>query len=338
SNGSGPKFTAELFNPLSILRVRGVKMLWDQIKFSNQLVELRLQSVIFDSNSKLLEFLRALNSAPELRDLKIISVIAFPESSSDSPAASQLVKCPVPKLQTLLLQDLDYNVLQILQASLVQGSYRTTLCLTEKIIHVHEPRKEPNTVNIKDLYKVLKRISVDKLVISGEWQDKAWLDHTELRGTLQSLPTVKTLIMKSWRFRKEDLLALERPRPGKKGSKSQTVRFPILTALYLEEAQMVDAEVLKNVVTSHKLQKMSLSGCVAPPPDNTPGSDPDVDTDIDTDGSDNDDIFKDALNWDYFESDDKIIKWLSTQVAQFRLDEIPETESRDYMTSEWQLW
>ncbi|KAL5633680.1 hypothetical protein ACGC1H_005779 [Rhizoctonia solani] len=190
--GGGQNPLLDLFNYLSVLRVRGATMLWGQIKLSAQLVELHLQSVNFRSDSQLLDFLEALNTAPELRDLKVISVIVFPASSSDSPPSPRTVKCPVPKLQTLLLQDLDYSALQILQGSLAPGPYPTTLYLTEKITHIHEPRKEPTIISPKDLCKVLKRISVDKLILSGEWEEKnAWLNHTELRSVLQSLPTVK---------------------------------------------------------------------------------------------------------------------------------------------------
>ncbi|CAE6485785.1 unnamed protein product [Rhizoctonia solani] len=333
--GRGQNPLLELFQYLSLLRVRGATMLWGQIKLSDRLVDLRLQSINFRSDSQLLDFLEALNTAPELRDLKIISVIVFPASTSDSPPPSRSVKCPVPKLQTLLLQDLDYNALRILQGSLAPGPYHTTLCLTEKITFIHEPRKEPIIVDLRDLYKVLKRISVDKLVLCGEWEDKnAWLDHTELRSVLQSLPTVKTLIMTYWKFRKEDLLALERPRSGGKGSKRATVRFPSLTAMYLEDAQMLDVGPFRSIVPSHKLQKMSLSGCVRPTPKNNPDNEIDTDMDTDSDGAGD---FKDSIDWHDLDPKDKVVKWLMTQVAQFYLGDVPETESRDYDTSEWKL-
>ncbi|CAE7144655.1 unnamed protein product [Rhizoctonia solani] len=320
----------ELFQSLSILRVRGAGMLWDQIKLSNQLVELRLQSVNFRSESELYDFFEALSSAPELRDLKIISVIAFSEPDSDSPSAPRSVKCPVSKLQTLLLKDLDFNVLHVLQCSLAPGTYRTTLYLTQQTTHIHEPRKEPIAMDHKDLCRVLKRISVDKLVLCGEIYDKkAWLNSTELHDVLRSLPTVKTLIMICWKFREEDLLALERPRSRGKGSKNP--RFPRLTALYLEDAAMLDAGVLKSVVASHKLEKMTLSGFVAPAPDSH------SDSDIEVDGSESVGDFRNWMDWHYLEPQDKIPKWLKTQVGQFCLGGVPKAELRDYDTSEWEL-
>ncbi|KDN46728.1 hypothetical protein RSAG8_04108, partial [Rhizoctonia solani AG-8 WAC10335] len=324
-------------------------MLWDQIKLSNQLVELRLQSVNFCGNSQLLDFLQALNSAPELRNLKIISVLVFPESSPGPPPVSRSVKCPVPKLQTLLLKDLDYSALQILQGSLTPGPYHTTLCLTEKITYIHEPREEPTIVDFKDLCKVLKRISVDKLVLCGEWEEKkAWLDHTGLRSLLQSLPTVKTLIMSYWKFHKDGPYRaaqsssisahrenthhelLEIPQGGLACSRTTSIRRKgIQESNY---AQMLDVEVLRSVVPSHKLQEMSLSGCVAPAHKNNSDTE-----DMDTDGSNSADDFKDSIDWHCFESKDKVVKWLKTQVARFYLEDVPKTESRDYETSEWEL-
>ncbi|KAH7332697.1 hypothetical protein B0J17DRAFT_678455 [Rhizoctonia solani] len=318
---------SELFKHLSVLRARGANLLWNIITFSNRLVELRLQSINgYDSES--FDFLQAPNSAPELRDLKIISVISFPDRFSDSPPPSpKPIKCPIPKLQTLLLEDLGYNVLQIIQNAVGPGTYQTTLRLDEKATHIHVPRQQPEIVGVKDLCKVLKCINVGKLVLQGEWQGKMWFEPSGLHSVLESLPALKPLIMSDWKFRKDDLLALARPRPVKKTS---TKAFPKLTELYVENAQMLDIEPLRNIVTSHSLQKWSLSGCVAPPPDvNDSGSDDDDDVSKDNKNNSGDE-FKDALGWHYFGNNDTIIKWLKSKVALFHLGDVSSTESKGY--------
>ncbi|KDN36375.1 hypothetical protein RSAG8_10883, partial [Rhizoctonia solani AG-8 WAC10335] len=98
-----------LIESLSVFRLRNVHIPWNTITFSEKLVEFHLQSVVLGDHFKLAEFLHVLESAPELRDLKLHSVVAF-QDEFDLNATPDNIS--LPKLQSLLLADLAFNVLK----------------------------------------------------------------------------------------------------------------------------------------------------------------------------------------------------------------------------------
>ncbi|CAE6461089.1 hypothetical protein ACGC1H_003095 [Rhizoctonia solani] len=120
----------DLVGSVAFLRIRGVYIPWDEVTFSNKLVEIRLQSVVLGYNSQLTGFLDMLQSASQLQDLKIISVVAFPDEPT---SAKSPVKTIFPNLQSLLLENLDFNVLRTVLGSIGPGSHRVTLFLPPKV-------------------------------------------------------------------------------------------------------------------------------------------------------------------------------------------------------------
>ncbi|CAE6500822.1 unnamed protein product, partial [Rhizoctonia solani] len=94
----------KLIGSLSVLRVRAANIHWDQITFSERLVEFYLEGVTLGGYSKLTELLQILRSAPELRTVKLKEVVCYHSSSTTSRT-----KIEFPKLESLYLDDLDFG-------------------------------------------------------------------------------------------------------------------------------------------------------------------------------------------------------------------------------------
>ncbi|KAH7322222.1 hypothetical protein B0J17DRAFT_633435 [Rhizoctonia solani] len=147
--------------------------------------------IVVGGRSKLNIFLRALESAPELRDVRIISVIAL--------SAREDI---LPDLQSLLLDDLPFNVLQHVLASIAPGSHR---------IKDHDEYDESDGGD-EPVLKLLRTSNVNTILLDGGHHDSPWVDRNELRSILRELPGLKTFIMSSWKWVTEEIHALERPK------------------------------------------------------------------------------------------------------------------------------
>ncbi|CUA77398.1 hypothetical protein RSOLAG22IIIB_12737 [Rhizoctonia solani] len=307
-----------LVGSLSILRLRSVNIPWESTTFSNKLVELRLQSVILDSNSDLIDVLQALQSAHELQQLKIISVTSFPDESDGNTPVAEFT---FPNLKSLLLEDLDFNVLRTLLASIVPGHHRLTLFLTPKIQHIYELDEEPTEIDIQEIYELLERTTVDTLLLQGDLEDTVWLDYIELREILSSLPALKTLKMNSWWFNKEDLQALERPQTT--NSDPQPVNFPNLEKICIFNSTIRHKKALYCAMNSHSLHFMELGGRI-----------PRISSDDDaTDGGvsrQNSSIF--------ITHDTDIVRRLRGIIPHFRLLGPEASSGVDFGQNVWQLW
>ncbi|EUC60834.1 F-box-like protein [Rhizoctonia solani AG-3 Rhs1AP] len=64
----------QLISSLSILRVRGAHFAWNRMIFSHRLVELHIQDVKLGPDEAFVRFLKKLSLAPNLRDLKFVSI------------------------------------------------------------------------------------------------------------------------------------------------------------------------------------------------------------------------------------------------------------------------
>ncbi|EUC60750.1 hypothetical protein RSOL_362610, partial [Rhizoctonia solani AG-3 Rhs1AP] len=261
--------------------------------------------------------LDVLQSASELRDLKIISVVAFP----DAPAFTKSpVKTIFPKLRSLLLEDLDFNVLRTVLGSICAGSHRVTLFLTPQSQRIYQPNEEPTRVDIQHIYELLKHSTVDTLLLNRDFEDTMWLDHMELHRILHSLPSLKTLKMAHWQFKKKDLQALERPQSS--SFCSSTVAFPSLETLCFIGSYIRHTEALYGVATSHPLHTMELGG-------NIPV--------MYSDDEDEDTRDEEDMSWGHITDDDPIVRRLEAIVPGFRL--VNSTLGiKDFNRNVWQLW
>ncbi|CAE6464665.1 unnamed protein product [Rhizoctonia solani] len=287
----------DLIGTLSVLRVRGVGICWDKVNFSNRLVELRLQSVVLGRNSRLVGLLQVLDAASELRDLKLISIITF-QDSSVSPT-SLFGRFSFPKLESLLLEDLNFSALKLLLYSVAPGDYQLRLFLTDNCRKIHIPNTGHDKASIEEIYGMLKWVVVDTLLLKGQGLCSNWLGHSELRGLLKLLPALKTLKMTYWDFSEDQLLALKRPPAGRKGTSSQP--FPHIQELHLVDVQMYETKILKRVVASHSLQRMEFSGILIKDMSEDEANDPET------------------YDFEEFTGGFEIVKWLGRTVPQFRL-------------------
>ncbi|KAJ1304404.1 hypothetical protein OPQ81_005553 [Rhizoctonia solani] len=245
---------------LSVLRIKGATLSWRHMAFSNRLVELRLQTITIGHDSEFAVFLGVLSSAPELRDIKLISVVTLSDQATPWRTIPGQQHVILPKLKSLLLEDLYFNTLESLFRWLVLGSCQLTLYLTDHSRETASSNSEPEPVDIENLYSLLRTITVATLVLS-----ESQLLRNMLHGLLESMPTLKNLKMHLWECDPIGRDALKWPGPQATWSElADGVSFPKLEQLYLSSLRMGDDndEVLKEVVASHSIQKMVLGDLI----------------------------------------------------------------------------
>ncbi|CAE6536653.1 unnamed protein product, partial [Rhizoctonia solani] len=245
---------------LSAFRLRNINIRWGNITFSHRLVEMHLQSVVLGDNSKLVEFLRVIESASELRDLRLVSVVAFVEDLEDteSDTGASPTTILLPKLQSLLLDDLSLNVLTTVLTAIAPGSHKLKVHPSFKS-HSDQSLEDEGSdsdwsYNDRPLMNLLNRSNIDTLFLSPccHWTfegNPRCVDREELCEKLQLLPNLKTLIMYDWKWDSNDILALDR---------NLHKGLPKLTGLYILNGRVCDAGYLPQIASSHSLQTLVL--------------------------------------------------------------------------------
>ncbi|EUC60734.1 hypothetical protein RSOL_362250 [Rhizoctonia solani AG-3 Rhs1AP] len=258
-SAEGRHLLTRLIGSLSAFRLRNINVRWETFAFSDKLVELHLQSVVLGDSSKLAGFLHVLESAPELRDLRLISVVVSSSDWNVQPETTSL-----PKLQSLLLTDLTFNVLEHVLTSIAPGSHRIKVALTPQSEHAHHRDEDsnPDENNLeemcfaesgfgsRELFNLLGSSNVDTILFDLGERESPWVHKEELRRALELLPNLKTLVMNDWKWDLGSILALERPRSNKP--------FPNLTKLCILGGDIADAHLLPRVALSHPLQTLVL--------------------------------------------------------------------------------
>ncbi|EUC54326.1 hypothetical protein RSOL_038000, partial [Rhizoctonia solani AG-3 Rhs1AP] len=303
----------EILKLLSVFRSSGAELRWNQVVFSDRLVELRLQRVVLGHDSALADFLRKLVSSPALRDLKIISVKTY----SDELETDQRVL--LPNLDSLLLEDLSYNTLRTVLCTISPRSHRSTLFPTstsKQIVLLGNPN--PETITIEQLSSILEPVPIDTLLLRGYMDqygdqkpaEERWLTGPELRTLLTSMPALKTLKTNTWEFAQEEWQAMTR---------SENEPFPKFEHLDFSRAFVRDEEFIKSFVASHPIRRMTLEGlrCIA------------VDDGVPC--------------YDFMDGGEDIVDWLSDNVPGFVLeihdpDEGDRREPMEFCSNVWRLW
>ncbi|KAH7325413.1 hypothetical protein B0J17DRAFT_224515 [Rhizoctonia solani] len=244
----------QLIRSVSILRVSGIPFHWHSIAFSTELVELRIQSVTIGYESELNHFLKAIASAPRLRDLSIISLCAFPDPDESNISMPPFIR--LENLKSLYLDDLYFNVLHRILISILSASHRLTLYLNEKCLCVWEIETESGQfeeqdIEYEEMYSLLRRIEVDTLLLYGDFGDH-WVTEPVLRQLLCSMLSLKTLRMSHCDFDVENWATLER----------SSLDFPRLQNLHLTAAKIFDTAGLKKVILSHSIQNLDIGASV----------------------------------------------------------------------------
>ncbi|CAE6404049.1 unnamed protein product [Rhizoctonia solani] len=297
-----PQFT-EFLVSLSKIRFSGAGVRWDQVIFSDRLIELQLEDFVLGHKPDLDTFLTALSSASKLQVLSLTSITTFnitpeiPEHSDRNPTIS------LPGLKRLHIEDLYFNTLRDVIGSISQGQHQLTLVLTTNSLQIAAPAGlDFQDASINALCEVVSSTPVDTLLLCGRRRG-GWLDEEELEALLQAAPSVKTLKMSHWRFRSSECRVLTRPQ-------SSDGAFPAIKNMHLCWAGIIDQEGFKSMVTSHPIQRMVLGGYT----ESEPG-----------------DFF------DPFRGSEEIVAWLDSNIPNFRLYDL-DYEPPEFKLTEWQLW
>ncbi|CUA69934.1 hypothetical protein RSOLAG22IIIB_08777 [Rhizoctonia solani] len=307
---------ARLMETLTAFRISGIHVPWETIASSTRLVEVRIEQVAIGYDSAIIPFVRSLSSAPNLRDLKVISVSTFHDLGATQGHNSS---APVtfPNLETLLLQDLYYNTLEHLLPVVSPGSYHLTLFLTRKSLETNMIRDAPGDeeeeedrelVDISELGSALTQARVDTLMISGNWGE-CWLTGPEIRALLISVPAVKTLKISGWDLDHSIWRALRRSPAARRHPEDH--RFPVFENLHFSCVKIINQRGLKNMITSHPIQGMVLGAIFS-------------------------DITDELSEWSCDE-DDGIVQWLKVNIPVLHLLNSTHRPP-EFHLDVWQLW
>ncbi|KAG8755566.1 hypothetical protein FRC11_005947 [Ceratobasidium sp. 423] len=246
-----------LVQSLSAFRMSGIPIHWNAVTFSSQLVELMLDGVTLGFESEVGRFLGALSSATRLRDLRITSVVVFPENLTIDGTDAEDSRVELPSLKTLFFGNLYYNTMRSFSRRLAPGSYHLSLLLTQhctRTCTIESGDFELMGALFDELCDLVDELGVDMLLLDGNWDedgDERWLTPDQLGLLLGFTPNLTNLKMNCCNFDAEHWMALTR-----------TGGHPMLENLSLTCASIFDQEGIKNVVTSHQLQRLELGGLV----------------------------------------------------------------------------
>ncbi|CAE6370799.1 unnamed protein product [Rhizoctonia solani] len=253
-----------LIGALKVLRIQGVRFHWDTMVFSSRLVNLHIENITLGYDDEIYPFLRALSSASELRDLKIINVYTsyLPHSVLNSEVSPPVV---FPTLQSLHVQVIFFNTLKSLLPMIATGSHRLSLFLESECLYNNwrdsddgfGPDEPEIFVDIISLCQVLEQASVDTLVLERTMGED-WLKGSGIHKLLQATPALKTLKMHSWNFNKDTWSNLTPDWTS--GS------FPMIEVLELTNATIVADEGFREMVASHPLRRVVLGASTAATP------------------------------------------------------------------------
>ncbi|KAG8756835.1 hypothetical protein FRC11_004974, partial [Ceratobasidium sp. 423] len=245
-----------LINSLSVLRLAGTQIHWETATLSNRLVEFFIHKVeLGNSDSAIYTFLSALSSANELRNLKIMFVRAYRGSNEIESLARSIPQVVFPKLQSLVLFDLCFNVLEYFLLAIAPGSYHLSLGIMPETFQVLlRDHWKPKQMNPEDLATRLSLVSIDTLTLSRGPLNTVdpWLEGSGLRKLLESTPRLKKLYMHGWEFDADFCNGL---------SCSDWI-FPRLEVLQIEQARVSSEVGFKSIIANSMARTMVLGGYI----------------------------------------------------------------------------
>ncbi|CUA74760.1 hypothetical protein RSOLAG22IIIB_05700 [Rhizoctonia solani] len=260
-------------------------------------------NVVLHGPSEIHLLLKSLSSAPELCDLKLISVQGVLDDG-----AGPIDKISFPKLKSLHLESLPFNFLEMILHVIVPGSHHLTLNPCDEINYNYPPG---NVIEVEVICQLLRGIKVHKLILSVE-EEGFWGTARGLRKMLKSVPTLKALALNFYDIDRDMMMALtpktQSGRPTRYGN------FPKLESLEIYGAtfpmQLGDIKLgFKALLKLHNLQKMVLGGSLQ-------GSD-------DQEGH--------LLDESY-----EFVTWLRSNISEFHLCLDPEYVPELLVL--WELW
>ncbi|CUA77986.1 hypothetical protein RSOLAG22IIIB_06909 [Rhizoctonia solani] len=279
----------ELLQSITRFRLFGATLDWSQVTFSARMVEIRIHSVIIGGDSVLHELIRSLSTAPELQKLELASITSFPADDLDD-----IPPIVLPKLKSLVLEDLYFNTLSTVLHSIAPLSQQLSLCLTdrsiEKIFSARDPDLERETISVYDLIDELKGVSIHTLLLAN--RDRSF-KYLELAFLLKAVSPLNTLKINNWTIDQIICGILQRRKYGPTGH----VQPPVikLRNLHLTNARIADQEGLKDTIRVQGLEAVLLGGYI-----NCASEEP-----------------EEPEDWEPLEGEEEIVKWLADHVPTF---------------------
>ncbi|KAG8717280.1 hypothetical protein FRC11_003787, partial [Ceratobasidium sp. 423] len=307
-----------LIESIRILRLSKIHIHFDAMSFQG-LVELRIEGIMLGYNWDLQLLLHALSSAPELRNIRLVDIVTLPDlynvdSENDWTISTLRSSRSPPNLETLHLEDLYFDTIQLVLKWATPGTRRLVLHLTDRSLAINTDPTTHRTLT--EFTSMLSEVGtqVDTLMVGD--QNMAWLGgDSGLRQILGSMPKLKTMYLHWWELYREVLDALTRPHPNstRPGADSELSTFPSLEYVYLTGVRLYDYKIFKKFVLSHPIKRLVLAGA-------QPGCSEDGDEE-----------------WTSMQSHHLIPVWLKANLPDFQLlgsvDELPEFDPWT-----WQLW
>ncbi|CAE6474345.1 unnamed protein product [Rhizoctonia solani] len=295
----------ELMKSLSALRLGGLRIHWENIVFSNRLVELCLRGVTLGSDSAMLSFLSALTSASELRDLKIMFVVAHRRPGETVSLARSVPKVAFPKLQYLLLSDLPFNVLEFFLLAIAPCSYHLTVDISKQTLNISGgDHWAMGQVSPGDLAALLSPVDIDSLYLLRGPLDAVdlWLTGSGFRQLLGSTPRLKELTINGWVFDTAFCNGLCPLSPDESES-------PNLEILRFLNARISDEEGFKRIATGIPAQTMVFGGYIE----------------------------AGSGKWVEPKGDNDVVSWLESNIPSLRLVD-SNYKSLEFSSDAWLLW
>ncbi|CAE6507451.1 unnamed protein product [Rhizoctonia solani] len=306
-----------LIQPLSVLRLSNCLVQWANTSFSDRLVELFIRGVkLPNSGSAMASFLSAIASANELRNLKVIDLKACynPAETAGLMARPNIV---FPKLQTLVLQNLLFNVLELLLLVIAPGSHHLTLNITNQVVqtlHLFDPTgfDSYEAVEPDRLIALLSRFNIDRLSLLGWPYEPNWLTGLEVRRLLDLLPGhgSKEMELDGWRIDQDFCRELSTTATSTSENERGNLVVPRLESLEFRRVSLSDEEGFKRLLGSIPVRKLAFEDSA---------------------------LLIGEGDWKSLEGDEDIIKWLTYNVPGLCF--IPATHMPTLnRTDGWPLW
>lgn len=260
-------------------------------------------------------FVQALSSAPNLRDLKIMSLSTLRNFAAQAPTPSSRIT--LPGLRSLHIEDLHLNTLEYLVQILAPACYKFTLFPTHKVltdnillnatVTVIEEVETEETRRTR-IFNTLKWILVDTLVVSG-YVKSDWLSTPNFFDFLRAMPTLKTLRVYYWYFYKELCQGLTPVNNDRAPSKDYP--FPALRNLYLTWINIPNEEDIQSIITSHPLQLVELEGSF---------------------------WVSQTNEWAPLHENSSAVQWLRRNRSDLELRLVEKGHAPEFYSHEWRLW
>ncbi|KEP49733.1 hypothetical protein V565_094150 [Rhizoctonia solani 123E] len=295
----------DLVESLSVIRLSDVLFDWDRVKLSHRLVELELRNLNLGSDSNFISLLISLSSATELLTLKLIGVTTYPDPVTPQITTTKPI-ISLPKLQTMVARNLQFNALDLLLSSITSRSHQLTLHLTRRSVEIPLDNLQTEEVTTQHLVDLFRQVTVNTLLLENFEGEGYWLSAADICELLWAMPNLETLRMHIWKFTTEFCEMIQRP--------NIPSECPQIKNMYLSQARIRDDKAFMNMVASYfkSLERMELAGSVIK-------------------GS------QSAGFSDYLQGQEPIVAWLLENVPNFVLKTNQEVPP-EFRAPVWQLW